>query len=269
MTILNFILLGIIQGLTEPIPVSSSGHIFLFKNMFETDIFNSLNFEIIANFGSFLAILFIFRKDVVDLINNFFKFIFDKTTRKKTKQKFKYCWLLVISTIPTLITGLLFKDFLDNKLTSLTFLAITFFITGVSLFLVRKQNGTKRDFDITYKDAIIIGLTQSIAIFPGISRSGAVLVGCLICKLNRESALKYTFLLYFPVSLGAVALGASDLINTSESHLIIPYIAGMISSLIITYFSYQWLSNWVKKGKLWYFSIYCLLLVIFILIYFR
>ena len=132
------------------------------------------------------------------------------------------------------------------------------------------MKGTKSDFDITLKDAIIIGLFQAVTIIPGISRSGTVLVACLLCGLKRDAALKYTFILYFPVSIGTMLLGVSDLASTSElSSMLVPYLCGMIAAGIVTYFSYRWLSNWVKKGKLWKFSIYCVVLAIFIFIYFR
>lgn len=270
MDYIKYIILGIIQGLTEPLPVSSSGHIFLFKNLFETEVFNTLNFEIISNFGSFLAILFIFRKDIIELIKNFFTFIFSPKKRNigNNKDGFMYVIKMIISTIPVGITGLLFNDYLETNYTSLKFLAISFLFTAVMLFLVKNIKGEKGSFDITFKDAIIIGLFQAITIIPGISRSGTVLVACLICKLKRSDALKYTFMLYFPVSLGTMILKVPDLINTSTS-LLLPYLCGMLSALIVTYFTYNWLSNLVKKGSLWKFSIYCLFLGLFILIYFR
>ena len=130
--------------------------------------------------------------------------------------------------------------------------------------------GKKEKNDITYKDAFIIGLFQVIALIPGISRSGATIVGGMTRNLKRETALKYTFILYFPVSVATMILGVSDLISTPElSSLLIPYFLGMITAGAVTYISYKWLSNFVKKGKLHYFSIYCLLLSIFIFIYFR
>ena len=107
MNILIYILLGIIQGFTEPLPISSSGHIFLFKNIFNTNMFNDLNFEIVANFGSFLAILFIFRNDIIDLVKAFFTYIFSKKKRSENKAKFKYCLYLIVSTIPVGIVGFL------------------------------------------------------------------------------------------------------------------------------------------------------------------
>ncbi len=269
MNILTYIILGIIQGITEPLPISSSGHIYLFKNVFNTNIFNSLNFEIISNFGSFLAIFIIFWKDIKELIIAFFSYIFKADTRSKNIKKFWYCIFIIISTIPVGITGILFKNKLEN-LYSLNGLAIAFLITALALFIVRNIKGTKEDDDITLKDAIIIGLFQAVTIIPGISRSGTVLVACLLCGLKRDTALKYTFILYFPVSVATLLLGVSDLANTAElTNMIIPYLAGMVAAGVITYFSYQWLSNWVKNGKLWKFSIYCLCLAIFIFIYFR
>ncbi len=269
MNIITYIILGIIQGITEPIPVSSSGHIFLFKNIFNTNIFNTLNFEIISNFGSFIAIFIIFWKDIKELIVAFFSYIFKKDTRKKYETKFRYALFVILSTIPVGITGFLFKDKLES-LYSLKGLAIAFLITALALFIVRNIKGTKDDADIKLKDALLIGLFQAVTIIPGISRSGTVLVACLLCNLKRDTALKYTFMLYFPVSVGTLILGVSDLANTSElSSMLVPYLAGMIAAGVVTFFSYKWLSNWVKKGSLWKFSIYCVILALFIFIYFR
>lgn len=269
MELLKYIILGIIQGFTEPLPISSSGHIFLFKTIFDTNLFNSLNFEIISNFGSFIAILIIFWKDIVDLVKAFFTFIFNKKKRKECSSKFRYCIYVIISTIPVGIIGILFKDKLEN-LYSIKGLAFAFLITALSLFVVRNIKGDKEDKDITLKDAILIGLFQMVTIIPGISRSGTVLVACLLCKLGRTTALKYTFILYFPVSVATMLLGVGDLLKTDAlSSMAVPYLAGMIAAGVVTYFSYKWLSEWVKKGKLWKFSIYCLFLAIFIFIYFR
>lgn len=264
-----YILLGILQGFTEPLPISSSGHLFLFKNVFNTNMLNDLNFEIFVNFGSFLAILLIFWKDIVKLVTSFFTYLFNKKKRKLVKNDFKYCMLIIIGSIPVGIAGVLFKDKLENALT-IKLLGVAFLITALSLFLVKNIKGDKEDKNITYKDAILIGLLQMVALCPGISRSGTVLVGCLLCKFKRETALKYTFMLYFPVSIASMGLGVLDFLeNPLSNSLILPYLLGMIAAAIVTYFSYKWLSELVKKGKLWKFSIYCLILAIFIFIYFR
>ena len=270
MNYIIYILLGILQGLTEPLPISSSGHLYLAKQLFNTNAFNDLNFEIVVNFGSFIAIFLIFYKDVIKLIKSFFEYIFNKKTRKKTYNDFKYCMLIIIGTIPVGIAGIFLKDVIKNTLSRTWILGICFLITALALFIVRNINGKKDDNNITYKDAVIIGLLQAVALTPGISRSGTVLVACLLCRLNRDSALKYTFMLYFPVSIASMILGVKDLLEMPNlNELILPYFVGMVAAGIVTYFSYQWLSNWVKKGKLWKFSIYCLLLGIFVLFYFR
>lgn len=268
MNYIKYIILGIIQGITEPLPISSSGHIFLFKNIFEGDLFNSLTFEIVANFGSFLAIFYIFRKDIIKIIKDFLGYIFNSKNREKYKNGFMYAIKIIISTIPVGIAGILFNDYLESHFTRPILLAFAFTFTALMLYIVRNINGTKNSNEITIKDAIIIGLFEAITIIPGISRSGTVLVACLICKLKRDDALKYTFMLYFPVSLGTMMLKVDDLMTT-QSSLLFPYLIGMLFALAVTYFSYQWLSNIVKKGKLWKFAIYCLLLALFIIIYFR
>lgn len=270
LNLLIYIILGIIQGFTEPLPISSSGHIFLFKNIFNTNMFNDLNFEIVANFGSFLAILFIFRKDIIELVTAFFGFIFKKKKRKQYSSKFKYCLYIIVSTIPVGIVGFLFKDLIEEKLQNITFLGFAFLITALMLFLIRNKTGKKQDEDITLKNAIIIGLIQMITIMPGISRSGTVLVACLLCGFKRDTALKYTFILYFPISIATMILGVSDLVASgSLTSLAIPYLCGLLAAGIVTYFTYKWLTDLVRKGKLWKFSIYCLCLAIFIFIYFR
>ena len=270
MELLKYIILGIIQGLTEPLPISSSGHLVLFKNLFNTNMLTDVNFEFVVNFGSFIAILIIFWKDIIRLITAFFGFILKKEKRKQYHADFKYCLLIIIGSIPVGIAGLLFKDKIDEFSGNMTLLGIAFFITAIMLFLVKNAKGKKEDHDITYKDAIIIGLLQMIALTPGISRSGTVLVGCLLCGLSRKASLKYTFMLYFPVSVASMGLGVVDMIQDSSlTTLWLPYLCGLIAAGIVTYFSYQWLSKMVQNGKLWKFSIYCLCLSIFVLFYFR
>ena len=269
MEIIKYIILGVIQGFTEPLPISSSGHIFLFKNLFNTNLFNSLNFEIISNFGSFIAIFIIFWNDIKKLLIAFFSYIFYKNKRKQYLKKFKYCIYIIISTIPAGITGLIFKNKIENFYT-FNGLAIAFLITALSLIAVYNIKGIKNDNEIRLKDAIIIGLFQAITIVPGISRSGTVLVASLLCKFTKDTALKYTFMLYFPISLATIVLGIKDLSLTPNlNEMLLPYFIGFISAGIITFLTYKWLIKIVKKNKLWIFSIYCFLLSIFIFIYYN
>ena len=266
MNIIKYIILGIIQGIAEPLPISSSGHLLIFRELFNTNMFNDLNFEVIVNFGSFLAILIIFWKDIIKLIEGFFKYLFGN---KKYLNEWKYSWLIVLGSIPVGIIGVLFKDEIES-FASVKVVGIALIVTAIALFLVKNTNGKKEDSDLTYKDAIIIGLFQMCALLPGLSRSGMVLVGCLICGLNKESSLKYTFMLYFPVSVASFGLSAIDVAKSGiESSLLLSYFLGLIAAGITTYLTYKWLSNIVKKGNLWKFSIYCLIVAIFVLIYFR
>jgi undecaprenyl-diphosphatase len=254
--LIKYIILAIVQGITEPLPISSSGHMILIKNVFNFNMLKDFNYEIICNFGSFLAIFIIFFNDIKMLLI------------QVIKKKYKYIINIIISTLPVCITGLLFKKNLGNI--SMLSLGVSFLITSLLLFFVRNINGIKNDNDINIKDAIIIGIFQAMAIIPGISRCGSVLVACLLCKLKRNTALKYTFILYFPVSIASFILGVNSLIKMPNFNAyLVPYFIGMIVSGIITLFAYNWLSNWLKNGKIIYFSLYAFLLSLFIFIYFR
>jgi len=224
--------------------------------------------EIFLNFASFVAIFIIFFDDVVRLLKGFFGYIFSKG--KKYRDEFKYAMLIIVGTLPVGVLGLIVKDPLEELLSKNIFLVgIGFLITAGSLLLVRNASGKKDDFAITVKDALIIGICQAIALTPGISRSGMTLVGCLLCGLNRDSSLKYTFMLYFPVSVVTMILGVKDLMEgTLNSSLLGGYAIGMVFSFIFTYVAYKWLSEIVKKGKLWKFSIYLVIIGIFTIIYF-
>ena len=270
MELIKYIILGIIQGLTEPLPISSSGHLLIFRELFNTNMFNDLNFEVMVNFGSFIAILIIFWKDILRLVSSFFKYLFgDKKDKKKYYDDFKYCLLIVVGSIPVGIIGLLFKDKIET-IASVKEVGLALLITALALFVVKSSNGKKKDNEITYKDALIIGLFQMCALLPGLSRSGMVIVGCLLCGLNRESSLKYTFMLYFPVSVASFGLSRIDIVKSGiASNLLLGYFLGMVAAGIVTYFTYKWLSEIVKNGKLWKFSIYCVLVALFIFIYFR
>ena len=270
MELIKYIILGILQGFTEPLPISSSGHLVLFKNLFNTNMITDVNFEIFVNFGSFIAIMIIFWKDIVKLVTAFFGYLFDKKKKKDYAEDFKYCLLIIIGSIPVGLAGILLKDKIDALSGNMTILGFAFLLTSIMLFIVKNSKGKKEDYDITYKDALIIGLMQMVALTPGISRSGTVLVGCLLCGLSRKSSLKYTFMLYLPVSVASMGLGVLDLMEAGNlADLAIPYLSGMIAAGIVTYFTYQWLSSMVRNGKLWKFSIYCFFLSIFVLIWFR
>ena len=256
--LIKYIFLGMIQGLTEPIPVSSSGHLVIFKSLLNDNVLNDLNFEIVVNFGSLIAILIIFRKDIIDIIHDFFLYI--KTKEEKYYNNFKYAWLIVIGSVPAGIAGLLLKDKIESVLSGVKIVGFALLVTALFLYLVKDYKGKKGDDKITVSNAIIIGLFQVLALFPGISRSGSTLVGGMQQGLKRETAFKYSFMLYIPISLATMALGIKDMAESSISSVtVMYYIAGAIVSGIVTYFSTKWFKNIVKEGKLIYFVWYCLL----------
>lgn len=264
--ILQYVFLGVIQGFTEPIPISSSGHLLIFKNLFDFDMLNDINFEIVVNFGSFIAICFLYRKEIVSIIKDFFMFI--KTKKDNYKENYKYAWLIVIGTIPAGLFGIILKDKIDAVSGNVKLVGIALLITALALFLIKDFKGKKEKNEITIFDSIVIGLFQVIALFPGISRSGSTIVGGMTRDLKRDSAVNYSFMLYLPISLATMALGVKDLIETPNiSSLALPYTLGMIASAIVTYFSAKWFINIMKKGKLGIFSIYCLIVGILVILF--
>lgn len=264
--LLKYFFLGIIQGFTEPLPISSSGHIFILKQLINSGILNDLNFEIIVNFGSLIAIMLFYKDDLIRLIKNFINYLLKK--EKQYKDDFNYCFLIIIGVIPIGIVGFLFKDQIESALNNIKIVGIAFLVTALFLFLVRKIKGTKNDKDITIKDALFIGLIQIIAVIPGISRSGSTLIAALFRDLKREVALKYSFMLFIPISFGTIILGIKDIIEAGNlNEILLPYFIGFIVSMIVTYFTIRWFSNIVKKGNFKWFSIYCLLIGLFVLIF--
>jgi undecaprenyl-diphosphatase len=213
-----------------------------------------------TNFGSFLAILYIFRKDIKKILSDFFNYI--KSKNKDYYDGFKYALLIIIGTIPAGFVGIFVKkygvfDILENNL---KFVGITLIITGIFLFLVRNIKGIKEDKDISYKDALFIGLCQVIALIPGISRSGATLIGGMKSYLKREEAFKFSFMLYFPISVATMALETKDLFESNiNSYDLSLYIIATIVAMVVTFFSLKWFRKIMKEGKLIYFVIYCLI----------
>lgn len=264
--ILQYVFLGIVQGFTEPIPISSSGHLLIIKELFNFDMLGDMNFEIIVNFGSFLAIVFLYRKEIIKIITDFFEFI--KTKQDKYKENYKYAWLIVIGTVPAGMFGLIFKDKIDSLSGNVKIIGIALLITACALFLIKDMKGKKEKHQISYFDAFVVGLFQVVALFPGISRSGSTIVGAMTRNFKRETAVNYSFMLYLPISLATMLLGVKDLIDTPNvSSLALPYTLAMFASMIVTYFSAKWFINVMKKGKLGYFSIYCLIIGILVILF--
>lgn len=266
--IIKYIFLGLFQGFTEPIPISSSGHLVIARNLINVDI-TGITFEGFINFGSLMAVLIIYRKDLASLAVNGSRFLFQKD--KNYKSDFFYLFLLVIATIPAGVIGVLFKDVIEETISSdsVKIVGATLFITGIALWIIRNLKGHKNDSQITIKDAIIVGLAQAVALMPGISRSGATVVAAMLLGMKRESALRFSFLLYIPVSVGTMIFSVGDIVNDSTISSQLPlYIIALIAAFIASYFALLWFLNVMKSGKLKYFAIYCFIvgpLVFFLL----
>lgn len=263
--LLKYIILGAIQGFTEPIPISSSGHLVIFRELFNVHI-EGLSFEIIVNFASLIAVLVIYRNDIIRLIKGFFGYI--QTKSPESKEDFLFVIYLVIATIPTGVIGILLEDFISEKLASVKIIGITLLVTGVALWIIRNLRGSKNDGDLTVKDALIIGLAQSVALIPGISRSGATIVAAMLLGMKQETALRFSFLLYIPVSFGVTILSAKDIINDPAfNSLAIPYLLAFIASLIASYYALRWFMNIMARGNLRYFAYYCFVAGILVILF--
>ncbi len=262
MKLIKYIILGIIQGFTEPLPVSSSGHIFILKYLLNTDIGSDLSFEIIVNAGSLLAVVIIYHKKILSLLKGFIMYLKNKNVRYESD--YRYSLYVLVGCIPVGILGVLLKDYIESVLgMSFTIVGISFIITSIFLYLVRNKNN--RRGTVTLGDALYIGLVQTIALLPGISRSGSTLIAGLSSGLSKEEAFDYSFMLYIPISVGTTILGIKDLINSDIEFL--PYFLGFIFSFIVSFFTLKWFRNLVRNGKLIYFSIYCLLMGLFVLLF--
>ncbi|GLB58889.1 undecaprenyl-diphosphate phosphatase [Cytobacillus sp. NCCP-133] len=256
--LLKYLFLGLFQGFTEPIPISSSGHLEIAQHFFGLDI-KGMSFALLVNTASLIAVLIIYREDIMRLVRNGLVYI--TTKDKRAESDFRFIIYLIIGTIPAGVIGILFEDFIDEHLASIKTVGITLLVTGLALWLIRNMRGNKNDAELSFKDAIIVGLAQAVALIPGISRSGATIVAAMGSGMKQETALRFSFLLYIPVSVGGMILGFSDILNDPNlANYAMPYSLAFIASLIASYFSLKWFMNIMAKGNLKYFAIYCFII---------
>jgi undecaprenyl-diphosphatase len=259
--IIKYIILGIIQGVTEIFPVSSSGHLTIASHLFNIDMSNLILFLMITNTGSFLAIFLFFRKDIAEYIIGGYKFVFKKEDHYK--DDFNYLLKLIISVIPVALAGLFLRDVLPSDLFSVGFALI---VTGLLLFFIYKLRDIQWKTDITWKNALIIGLFQMFALFPGISRSGITISGGLSQKIELKKVLKFSFLSYIIVSVPVSVLGFFEALNASESIHVVGYSLAFIMSFIFSFLAIKVLYQYVKIKNLIYFSGYCLMVGLFAIV---
>lgn len=263
--IIKYAFLGLLQGLTEPIPISSSGHVVLAQHLFGLEI-EGMSFEAFINFASLLAVLLIFRNDLIKLIVNSLSYL--KTRDKEMKSDFMFVIYLVIATIPAAVIGLLFNDFISEQLKGVKVIGVTLLITAVALWMIRNMRGKKQEQDLTLKDAIIVGFAQAIALIPGISRSGATIVAAMSLGMKRETALRFSFFLYIPVSVGGMILEASNIAGDPNMNTLwLAYLMAFVCSLVASYFSLKWFIGVMQRGNLKIFSYYCVVAGIAVLLF--
>lgn len=265
-------IIGLVQGLTEFLPVSSSGHIAVLQKWFGITSDN-VSITIVAHVGTLLAILFYFRREFKimfrDLFNSNKPFIHNPTIRLVA--------LVFVASIPAAIVGICFREFFDQFYKSTTALGVFFLITVVILFLSRIKTNNSRmglsprtdvtlSYQINFLQAFLIGLSQAFAIFPGISRSGTTITTALFVGLSRKNAAFFSFLISIPAILGATYL---DLKHITEMENVSVIVVLLLSSLFFGFIGLWGVVHIVNKGKLHYFCFYLLPLAIYLLFFIK
>lgn len=250
MSYLEAIILGIIQGLTEFLPVSSSGHLELGKVLFGDHLVpkESLTFTVVLHFATALSTLVIFRKEVIEIIKGLLQF--------KKNEASLFSVKIIISMIPATVIGLLFEKELESFFNgNVLLVGFMLLITGLLLFLADKAKNTNKS--VSYKNAFIIGIAQAIAMLPGISRSGATISSSVLLGVDRTKAARFSFLMVVPLIFGKVGKdimgGQISFSDESFGVIVVGFFASFISGLLAC----NWMISLIKKSKLYYFSAYC------------
>lgn len=261
MQIYQSLILGIIQGLTELLPISSSAHLNIipwlfgwfdqpgFKESFE-------GFDVALHFGTLLAIGIFFFKDWIDLI----KGGYNQVIKKKNTVEGRMFWYIVLATIPGGIIGFVLDKFVGDNLTKPLIIAISLIVMGIVLYIVDKKAKNQTNYEqMTLKQTFLIGLSQALAFIPGVSRSGVTMTTARFMGVKRESAAKYSFMLSAPIVLAATIFKAKDFVFS------LPFFIGIFVSFIVGIFVIKFLLNYLKKGSFKGFAIYRVILGLIII----
>jgi len=251
MSIWESIVLGIVQGLTEFLPVSSSGHLVLLQNIFgmsEPQLF----FDTMLHLGTLLAVVVVLWKNVLKLIKN------------PLSRVMRY---LIIATIPAVVVAVVFKDFFEGAFAG-AYLGYGFLFTAIVLVVSEiLANRMKAKKGLSYTSATVMGFMQAVAIFPGVSRAGATIAGGLACGVDRRKAASFSFLMSIPIILGSVILQGIDVIRTPEVTVDwLPTIIGTVFAAVSGYFAVRFMLALITKYKLYGFAIYVAILGIFVIL---
>lgn len=264
MSIFQSIILGIIQGIGEFLPISSSAHLIIIPYLFNWSE-HSLAFDVALHFGTLIAVLFVYFKDWWEL----FKGAFNKVVYKKNSFNNKMFWLLVLATIPGALIGKLFEEPIENILRSnYVIIAIALAVMGILIFLgdkwaAKKYKNKETDFEhLTLKQTFVIGLSQALAVIPGFSRSGTTILTARLMGVSRSAAAKFTFLLSVPIIFGATVLKLPDMITGFSPDLIV----GILVSAVVGVISIKFLLRYIKKHDFAIFAYYRVIIAIIVLV---
>ena len=250
MTVWIAIFLGIIQGLTEFLPVSSSGHLVLFQRIFNVNI-DCLLFDIVVHLGTLLAIFIVYYKSIIEIIKHPFC---DKTKK------------LVVATIPTVVIAIVFKDIFKSSFNG-DFLFIGFFVTAIIMFIANYSSKHNYQYKhLGYGNATVMGIFQGLAIFPGISRSGSTITSAITQGIRRNESAEFSFLMSIPAILGSLVFELFDIGSNVISVSFPVLLAGFMFSAISGYFAIKFMLKVIKKAKFIWFGVYLVLLSIFLIL---
>ena len=262
MTYFEAVILGLVQGLAEFLPISSSGHLALLQQWFNINEDKVLLFAVLLHVGTLISVFIVYWRDIWELIVELCLTVKDLCTGKglrlEERPVRKLGIMIIVATIPTAIIGLLFNDIFDRLYTSILPIGIGLIITGFLLVFAERTGSSNRGIEkMNFRNALFIGTVQGIAICPGISRSGSTLFGSLICNLDRKFAVKFVFLISIPSILGSAILETPDAIAAGvEISQIGPITVGMAVAAVSGLIAIKTMIKIVSDKKLSYFSYY-------------
>ncbi|HWQ84898.1 MAG TPA: undecaprenyl-diphosphatase UppP [Anaerolineales bacterium] len=262
MTLFQSILLGIIQGLTEFLPISSSGHLVIVPHLLGWDIpgDEAFVFNVLVQVATIIAVIAYFWKDLVTILSAVFSGLARRTLLANPQARLG--WMIVAATIPAGLVGLLIKDLVEQAFSSLLATGIFLLVTAGLLTIAERMGKRQRELDsLKLSDAVWIGVAQAAAIFPGVSRSGATITGGMLRGLQRPAAARFSFLMSIPIMLAAGLLAFLDLLEMPNIGRLLPvFIPGFLAAGVTGYFAIRWLLGYLTRKPLTIFSIYCLAL---------
>jgi len=236
--------LGLVQGVTEWLPVSSSGHLVLVQNFF--GISEPIIFDVVLHFASLLVILFVFWKDIVGLVSGLLRL---------EKYSVRFFLMLVLASVPVAFVGFFFNDFIKSVFNNNYTVGVSLLVTSVLLFLSKYPKVKNKG--LNFVSSFVVGIAQAAAILPGISRSGATISSGLMMGVKKEEIAKFSFLLFIPAIIGAGLFEMGDISGVSDFSVLF---VAFLTALVFGFLSLKLLLSLIKKGKFHYFAWYCLVL---------